>query len=150
MKINSAGITLLKEFEASGRPIEDAYWDKTGKVWTIMWGFTKGVKEGDHMTEEEGNARLAEEIQEYEQGVERLCTIQPNENQFSAMVCLAWNIGLHPKKGFPISDVLKYHNQGNFEKAADSFKNWKKSGGIVLPGLIRRRAAEAKLYRQGA
>lgn len=141
--MNEAGYKLLKDFEGFE---PEAYWDKYGKIWTIGWGFTKGVKDGDTMTEEEGNERLRQEIQEYERGVLRLCTLEPNENQLSAMVCLAWNIGLHPKKGFPISAVLRYHNLGDFKKAADSFKSWQKSGGIELPGLVRRRKAEAALY----
>lgn len=144
MRINNAGLKLLKKSEGCK---EHAYWDATGKVWTIGWGFTKGVKEGDFMTEEEANERLATELKEYEDGVWRLCEVEPTENQFSAMVCLSWNIGLHPKKGFPISDVLKYHNLGDFGKAADSFKNWSKSGGVKLKGLVIRRAAEAELYR---
>ena len=145
---NSEGIAMLKFFEAGGGFEEHAYWDKTGKVWTIGWGFTLGVKEGDFMTEEEGNARLYEEIKEYECGVQNLLTVEPTSNQFSAMVVLSWNIGLHPEKGFPISDVLKYHNLANFERAANSFKNWSKSGGVILPGLVKRRAAEAALYRK--
>ena|SRR5687768_13746446 len=144
--MNEDGFKLLKHFEAGSGFETKAYWDKTGKVWTIGWGFTKGVKEGDTMTEEEGNARLIEEIQEYEDGVLRLCTLAPNENQLSAMVCLAWNIGLNPRKGFPISAVLRYHNLGNFQKAASSFKSWQKSGGALLPGLVKRRRAEAALY----
>lgn len=148
MRINAEGITLLKHFEA-GRGFETrAYWDAHGRVWTIGWGFTKGVKEGDLMTEEQGNARLDIELKEYEDGVWRLCEVEPTENQFSAMVCLSWNIGLNPKKGFPISDVLKYHNLREFDKAAKSFKSWQKSGGVELPGLVRRRAAEAQLYKK--
>lgn len=150
MKMNEEGYKLLKHFEAGSGFETKAYWDKTGRIWTIGWGFTKGVKEGDTMTEEEGNERLREEIQEYERGVLRLCTLEPNENQFSAMVCLAWNIGLHSKKGFPISAVLRHHNLGDFRKAADSFKSWQTSGGIELSGLVRRRKAEAALYLKDA
>lgn len=150
MKMNAEGIKLLKEFEDARGTMGHAYWDKTGEVWTIRWGFTKGVKEGDYMTEDEAEERLITELEEYEQGVESLCLREPTSNQFSAMVCLSWNIGLNPEKGFPISDVLKYHNMGEFEEAANSFKNWRKSGGKVLRGLVRRRAAEAKLYRKGS
>lgn len=145
-RMNEAAKSILKFAETGNVFRTEAYWDKYGEVWTIGFGFTKGVKEGDTMTEEEGEARLNEEAKEYEQGVWDLCTLPPNENQFSAMVCLCWNIGLNPEKGFPISDVLKYHNLGNFERAAVGFKSWTKSGGVRLPGLVLRRAKEAKLY----
>jgi lysozyme len=143
MFTNQAGIALLKHFEAGKGFEEKAYWDGMGKVWTIGWGFTKGVKEGDRMTEQEGNARLAEEIRDYERTVESACSVTPNENQFAAMVCLSWNIG---RGAFQKSEVLKYHNQRDFKKAAAAFANWRRSGGKVVNGLIRRRAAEAELY----
>ena len=143
MRTNSAGLALLIEFETGGIPRNRAYWDALGKVWTIGPGFTKGVKEGDYMTDAEIDARLAEEIQGYERTVESACTVTPNENQFAAMVCLSWNIGMGAFKG---SEVLKYHNQGDFKYAAAAFANWRRSGGKVVNGLIRRRAAEAKLY----
>jgi lysozyme len=143
MRTNKAGIDLLKHFEAGTGFEEKAYWDAMGKVWTIGWGFTKDVKEGDRMTEAEGNARLAEEIRDYERTVESACSIPPNENQFAAMVCLSWNIG---RLAFQKSEVLKYHNLQRFQQAAASFANWRRSGGKVVNGLIRRRAAEAELY----
>lgn len=143
MRTNSAGLALLIEFETGGIPRNQAYWDALGKVWTIGPGFTKGVKEGDYMTDAEIDARLAEEIQGYERTVESVCTVEPNENQFAAMVCLAWNIG---QAAFRSSGVLKYHNAGKFVMAAIAFANWRRSGGKVVNGLVRRRAAEAKLY----
>ena len=144
MNTNEDGIRLLKHFEAGSGFATKAYWDKLGKVWTLGWGFTKGVKEGDSMTEEEGNARLAEELKGYEENLSGCCTIEPTSNQFSAMVCLSWNIG---KIGFANSDVLKFHNLGEVDRAAKAFMNWTSSGGIKdVPGLVKRRKAEATLY----
>ncbi len=144
MTTNEEGIALLKHFEAGGGFVEKAYWDKLGKVWTVGWGFTKGVDKDTFMTEEEGNIRLVEELKDYEENVTSCCTVEPNSNQFSAMVCLSWNIGM---KGFSKSDVLKFHNLGEVERAAEAFLNWTSSGGIKnVPGLVRRRKAEATLY----
>jgi lysozyme len=143
VRTNQAGLALLIEFETGGIPRNRAYWDALGCVWTIGPGFTKGVKEGDYMTDAECDARLAEEIRGYERTVESACTVTPNENQFAAMVCLSWNIG---QAAFRSSEVLKYHNMSQFAKAAMAFANWRRSGGKVVNGLIRRRAAEAKLY----
>lgn len=153
--INDEGVTLLKEFEDF---VGIAYKDIAG-IWTIGWGFTKGVKPGDKMTKPEGDARLAAELKDYTDVVLASCTITPNENQLAAMVVLAWNIGLGwsgPKKpkgakdGFRQSSVLKAHNRSDFGSAARAFGLWNKSTidgvQVEVAGLTRRRAAESSLY----
>jgi GH24 family phage-related lysozyme (muramidase) len=40
---------------------------------------------------------------------------------------------------------MKY-NRGEFEGAADEFLKWRKSNGVVLAGLVRRREAERALF----
>ncbi len=64
-------------------------------------------------------------------------------NMLGAMVSLAYNIGLG---AFGKSSVLKNHLARRYANAAASFNLWNKGGGKVLPGLVRRRAAEAVLY----
>lgn len=141
--INADGVALLKDFE-SWRGT--AYLCPAG-VWTIGWGFTRGVYPNTTMTPEEGEQRLAVELGEYVDAVLGACTRVPNGNQLAAMVCLAWNIGI---AGFRKSTVLRCHNAGDFDAAARAFSLWNKArvGGVLQPvrGLIRRRAAEAALY----
>jgi lysozyme len=74
-----------------------------------------------------------------------VCAVEAdtNENQFSAMVSLAYNIGL---KAFQSSSVLRLHRLQDHQRAADAFLMWNKGGGKVLPGLVTRRANERKLY----
>lgn len=143
MKTNQKGVATLIEFEGFR---SSAYLCPAG-VWTIGFGFTKGVKPGDKMTRSEAAERLKQELSEYEEGVFSVCTRTPNENEFSAMVCMAFNIGL---AGFRKSSVLKAHNKGDKEAAARAFQLWDKAtvGGVkkTLPGLTRRRMAEAALY----
>lgn len=148
MPINNDGIALLQEFESfaktkPGKPnVAHAYQDMVG-VWTIGWGFTKGVREGDTMTRAMADRRLAEELEEYVQPIRRACTGETTDNQLAAMACLAWNIGI---AGFLKSTVLKCHNRGDYQAAARAFSLWNKAGGQVVRGLTRRRAAEAALY----
>lgn len=143
MKTNQKGVATLIEFEGFR---SSAYLCPAG-VWTIGFGFTKGVKPGDKMTRSEAAERLKQELAEYEHAVDEACLITPNENEFSAMVCMAFNIGL---AGFRKSSVLKAHNKGDKEAAARAFQLWDKAtvGGVkkTLPGLTRRRMAEAALY----
>lgn len=142
MKTSPRGIALIKQFEGFRG---EAYQDIVG-VWTIGYGFTKGVKPGDKMSRAEADARLAQELADdgYEDTVRISCAPQePNQNQFDAMACLAWNIGIN---GFQRSTVVKAHNRGDFAAAARAFALWNKAGGKVITGLVRRRAAEAALY----
>ena len=65
------------------------------------------------------------------------------DNQFGAMVSLAYNIGIGQ---FLSSSVLRFHLTGDHHDAAAAFRAWDKAGGRALPGLVTRRAAEAALY----
>lgn len=170
--INDSGVRLLKEFESFtpfpypdpasplGRATRNLRWgfeppaailerlplkvrNLQGDPWTIGWGFTKGVTLGSRLSPEMGDARLADELREYVDGVQRALTRPANENQLAACVVLAWNIGI---AAFARSTVCKAHNRGDFEAAARAFSLWNKAGGRVMPGLTRRRHAEAALY----
>ncbi len=116
------------------------------KVWTIGWGRTTTVKPGDTCTQAQADAWLIEEYDRFEKNVRALCKIGPSAAQLGAMVSLAYNIGIG---NFGKSSVLANHNAGQFKAAAAAFALWNKGGGRVLPGLVRRRAAEAALYLIG-
>ena len=139
MKTSSKGIALITEFEGFR---EKAYQDVVG-IWTIGYGFTLGVQPGDTITKAQAKARLARELDGYEAAVTRACTNEPNQNEFDALVCFAFNVGA---AGMAKSSVIKAHNRGDHQAAARAFSLWNKAGGKVWPGLTRRRAAEAALY----
>lgn len=123
----------------------------SGAPWTIGYGFTtvngRKVQPHDRMTQLEAEVILDAELVEYEEAVEEACTVEPNENEFSAMVCLAWNIGIKAFKG---SSILKAHNRGDRQAAARAYGLWNKAGGKVMDGLTRRRAAESALHLKPA
>lgn len=133
--MNQAGLDLLKNYEGFRA---DAYLDMVG-VPTIGYGFTKGVQLGDHMTTIEADARLRDEVAEFENGL----ACGGTENQIAALTCLAYNIGLG---NFTASTVRREHIAGNFQAAADAFRMWDMAGGRIVPGLVRRREAERTLY----
>lgn len=139
MKTSPKGIALITEFEGFR---SKAYQDVVG-VWTIGYGFTKGVQPGDTITKEQAKRRLARELAEYEASVLEACTNEPNQNEFDALVCFAFNVGVG---GLKKSSVIKAHNRGDHQAAARAFALWNKAGGKAWPGLTRRRAAEAALY----
>lgn len=138
MKTSPRGIALIKQFEGFRSA---AYQDVAG-VWTIGYGFTHGVQPGDHMTRSQADQRLAEELRAYEAAT-LAAAGACNQNQFDALVCFAWNVGITGMRG---SSVIKAHRRGDFDAAARAFGLWNKAGGKTWPGLTRRRAAEAALY----
>lgn len=141
--VSPRGRALIKQFEGFR---EHAYQDVVG-VWTIGYGFTRGVTPGQHMTLAQAEARLITELLGYEQAVLSGCTLEPNQNQLDAMCSLAWNIGI---AGLLRSTVLRAHNRGDFQSASRAFGLWNKAGGREWAGLTRRRAAEAALYLEPA
>lgn len=143
MKINQAGIDLIKKFEGFSNK---AYICPAGK-WTLGYGFTKGVKEGDSIAPEEADKRLTLEIIPFERCITESVHRDLTENQFSALVCFVYNAGEGAFKG---STMLKLLNLGTKpETIANEFQRWIHGGGKVLPGLIKRRAAEAELFLKG-
>lgn len=147
MQINKATLSLVKGFEGL---MLNAYKDAVG-VLTIGYGYTNragfgpGVSAGDTWTEDFAEEMLAEGLDRFGREVSALLTREPNENQFGAMVSLAYNIGA---KAFGRSTVLREFNAGNDEAAAEAFHLWNKAGGQVLRGLVLRREAEAELFRK--
>lgn len=142
-RINAAGIALIKEFE--GLRLE-AYKDAVG-VWTIGYGSTGDhVKPGMDITEEQAEILLLGDLDRFERAVSVMAPVA-TDNQFAAMVSLAFNVG-EGEGGFKTSTLRRKHNEGDHEGAANEFARWNKAGGKILGGLTRRRAAEAALYRR--
>jgi lysozyme len=141
MKINDKGKALVKRFEGLRL---DAYRCPAG-VATIGYGSTgPHVRMGMTITPGEADRLLDKDLARFEVGVKAMVTgIPTNPDQFSAMVSLAFNIGLG---AFATSTVLKRHKLGNKIGAANAFLMWNKAGGQVLKGLMRRREAERELY----
>lgn len=140
-RINAAGLTLIKSFEGLRL---SAYRCPAG-VWTIGYGHTgPDVRPGMRITEAEAEALLRGDLDRFESGVLAGIDAAPTtDNQFAAMVSLAFNIGLG---AFNKSTVLRQHTAGNTQRAAAAFLLWVKGGGKTLPGLVRRRTAERALY----
>lgn len=148
VSLSVIGLDLLKSFEHCRLP---AYLPTPHDVLTIGWGATRNadgsaIKPGDRWDQAKCDLRLDADVDtmvaEVTRLVEHASTSQP---QFDALVVLAYNIGSGALAG---STLLRAHIAGHFSKAADAFAEWRTQHGRVLPGLVRRRAAEAARYRQ--
>lgn len=142
--INAAGLEIVKRSE--GLRLK-AYVCPAG-VLTIGYGSTGAhVKAGMTITAEQAEGLLRSDLRRFEDAVSRLAKVA-TDNQFSAMVSLAFNIG-EGDGGFKTSTLLRKHNEGDYAGAKAEFARWNKAAGKVLPGLVTRRADEAELYGRG-
>ena len=145
MKINNAGIDLIKKWEGFR---SDPY-ICSGGVWTIGFGATRLLdgrpiqKDTPPVTEQEGLDLLDRQLVSYEKSVSRLIPIDVNENEFSALVSFTYNLGSRSLKA---STLRKLIIAGNNEKAADEFPKWCFAGGRKLRGLQLRRLDERRLF----
>ena len=89
MEISQEGISLIKKFE--GCELE-AYKCSAGK-WTIAFGRTKDVKEGDTCTQEQAEEWLKEELPVYGAYVNSAVTVPLEQNEFDALVAWTYNLG---------------------------------------------------------
>lgn len=139
MKLNQAGLNIIRSFESCRL---DCYLDIKGLA-TIGFGHRTLLPIGTHISQEDADSLLESDLQKFCQGVKELVNIDLNDNQFSALVCLAFNIGLGNFKG---STLLKLVNAGGLKKAAEEILRWDHANGVEIPGLLRRREAERRLF----
>lgn len=140
MRTSKKGIELLKRFEGF---MPEAYRCPAG-VLTIGYGHTSGVREGDRVTEEEAEKLLRSDLMDAEEDVERLVRVPLTQNQFDALVSFVYNVGMG--SFFSSTLLKKINNDPNDPTIPDEFRKWVKAAGETLPGLVKRRDAEAKMY----
>jgi lysozyme len=156
--INDAGRNLIKHFEGFA---SQPYLCPAG-VLTIGYGHTREDVDGDSlerwaksgrvMSLHEADVILTHDLTRFEEWVEALAP-HTSENQFAALVSFAFNLGTG---ALARSALLKYCQAGQNEKAAREFIDWDEHGKVIkgwvyasgkmLPGLVKRRAAERALF----
>lgn len=139
MKTSQNGMNFIKRHE--GLRLK-AYQDSAG-VWTIGYGSTGGVREGDTINEAQAEALLKVDLRTAEKEVNRH-KLPLNQNQFDALVSFTFNVGAG---AFRSSTLLKrIKENANHPDIPNQLKRWVYAGGKVLTGLVRRREEESKLY----
>lgn len=144
MQMTEDGVALIRRFEGFRA---NAYRCPAG-VWTIGYGHTSeagppAVRPGMQLGQDEAERILREDVQRFADQVGPLLAREVSAAQFSALVSFAYNVGIPAFRG---SSVLKAVNAGRFHEVPVRLKLWVKAHGKVLPGLERRRAAEAELF----
>ena len=134
LHINESGMELIKHYEgwresvylcSAARPTlgYGSTWDRNGNAITL-----------DHpnITKKQGEYLLQREVRHSE-----------TENMFSSLCSFIYNVG---SGNFQKSTLRMKLNRGQYESAADEFPKWRKAGGRVIKGLIRRRKQERELF----
>lgn len=138
-KIGQAGLNLIKSFEGCRLT---AYRCAAG-VWTIGYGHTAGVKQGQTITMVQAEKYLRQDCEKFEKYVNNAAyvpiTEKLNQNQFDALVSFAYNCGA--------GNLGKLCRDRNTEQIAAALPLYNKAAGKELTGLTRRRAAEVKLFK---
>ena len=156
MNLSISGAQLIKLFEG----VRYKPYRCPSKIWTVGVGsvlYTEQLKmklserhtfclkplDFRRFTEEEVDGLFRRDIKRFERGVGRLITYPLKQNQFDALVSFAFNVGLGALQR---STLRRKVNRGDLEEAALEFPKWRKAGGRILQGLVRRRAAEAIMF----
>lgn len=114
-------------------------------IWTIGVGHTKDVTEHDEITYEQSREMLREDIEEVKRGLAPFVNVHVTEGQFVALVSLAFNVGV----SYVVHQcprLMRALNAGDCEACANEFLDIVKANGVTLPGLVKRRREEAKLF----
>lgn len=138
METSKNGLNLIKQFEGCHLT---SYKCPAG-VWTIGYGHTQGVTEGQSITQEQADLYLKTDLKKFEHYVKAYTSKYSyilNQNQFDALVSFTYNAGpgnlerrLLLKGARPI-ELVKFYLPTTCISAK----------GKTLPGLVRRRVAEA-------
>lgn len=144
---------LVKPFEGYHRKLPNgdcrAYPDPgTGGVpWTIGWGCTgPDIKPDTVWTMAQAEKALDAELEHFALGLVRLSPTIKNEkpSRIAALISFCYNCGLG---NYRISTLKKRVDKGDWTSAQEEIIKWNKAAGRVLPGLTRRRLAEAALLK---
>ena len=144
MRTSRAGLDVIKAFEGF-RP---RYQQLPDGRWIIGYGHVRETREGVRVNPDEAEAILREyDLPPIERLVMDSILAPLNQNEFDALVSLAYNLGA---KAFVSCDVVAHINAGNRLAAAGAFDAWRRAkiGGRVqiIDALVRRRASEKALF----
>ena len=145
MNLNKAGKDLIKSFEG----LKLTSYQCSAMRWTIGFGNTfyedgSPVKMGDTITRERADSLFELIANSFAERVRKEVKTILTDNQFSALVSLAYNIGIGNLQKSTL--LRKVNFNPNDPSIRAEFMRWNRAGGKVLAGLTRRREAEAKLY----
>ncbi|MDH7809427.1 MULTISPECIES: lysozyme [unclassified Rhizobium] len=147
--INALALNMIKDFEG-WEP--RAYNDPAGYC-TIGYGHLIALKRCEtidlnefaaELSLESGSVLLENDTLEARRAIKRFVKVDLSDHQFGALAAFVFNVG---ETNFKSSTMLRKINDEDFAGAAKQFGRWVKADGVVLPGLVKRRACEATHFK---
>ena len=141
MKVSEKGLELIRSFEGCRLT---AYKCQAGR-WTIGYGHTgKEVVEGLQITQARATDFLLLDVNQVLKMLRTELRVPVRQCQLDALVSLGFNIGVDALRR---STLMRLVNRNPDDlNIQGEFNRWVNVKGVVSNGLVRRRAAEAKLY----
>ena len=143
MYITKLAFEKIKEFEGCRL---QAYQDAAG-VWTIGYGHTYNVRQGDKISQQYADMLLQEDIEHVERHLIALHDPEVGcwtKAQLDAVVCFAFNVGI---QRWRTSTLRRYIMQDKpAQKIVEEWMHWRYAGGKELPGLVKRREWESERF----
>ena len=145
MNVSYKCVNMIKHHEGF---VRKPYQDPIG-LWTVGVGHLIGdgkilPKEWNkEFTDEEIDQILCEDLERFEIGIQRLTKVNLSQGQFDALVSFSFNVGLG---NYQSSTLRAKLNRGDYEGASNEFWKWRRAGGKILKGLVKRRADEKALF----
>jgi lysozyme len=140
-----AATQLIESFEGfSAAPYRDP-----GGVWSIGYGSTVDAwgetvtADTSPLTQEQALVLVERDLASALDVINTAVCVPLNADQQAALADFVYNVGAG---NFERSTLLALLNQGDYAGAAAQFLRWDYAEGVVLPGLLRRREAEAALF----
>ncbi|WP_166425584.1 lysozyme [Paraglaciecola sp. 20A4] len=138
---NQACINIIKHSEG----VRLKAYQGPGGHWLIGYGHKADVVKGMKINAQQAETLLKTDLLKIEDQMSKLVKVPVNNNQFSALVCLGYNIGMG---NLYKSTLLRLLNKGDYEGASQQFSVWRKAAGKVNSHLVARRAKEQKLFNR--
>ncbi|AIB13563.1 muraminidase (plasmid) [Azospirillum argentinense] len=142
-EIHPDALALVRHFEGL---YLNAYLCPAG-VPTIGYGHTAGVRMGQTIDGLQAEVFLRADMAEAAAQVDKLVTVPLTDRQRGALASFVFNLGAGALRDSTLRSML---NKGDYKGAAGQFGRWVyatvNGEKVQLPGLVKRRAAEAKLF----
>lgn len=124
----------------------EAYLDRIASppVWTVCYGETKGVKQGDRYTPQQCLDMLQGSLAAYQRQLEACLPSLPAQPQGVQVALISWNYNVGAGAACN-STLVRLANAGDWRGACNQLARWNKAGGREIRGLTNRRLAEQRL-----
>ena len=145
MRVSDEGIKLIKHFEGVHKKpyiCPAGYWT-VGVGHLISRDAELPIEWDRVLSPGEIDDLLREDLRRFELGVLRMLgTVQPSQSEFDALVSFSFNLGLGC---FQRSTVRSAFIRGDKKRSGEVLLKYRRAGGRILQGLVRRRQAELAL-----